>query len=97
MRQLHGGPVRFILTGGGHIAGIINPPDKRKRGYRSNDDGTTDPQDWLSGATEHEGSWWPDWIPWLEGHSGDLVAPPTVGSREHPPVTDAPGLYVLEQ
>jgi polyhydroxyalkanoate synthase len=95
LRKVLGGPVRFILTKGGHIAGIINPPADRKRAYWTNDDDTADPDEWLAAATEHQGSWWVDWIPWLEERSGELIAPPSLGSEEFPPIGDAPGTYVL--
>ena len=95
MRKVLRGPVRFILTKGGHIAGIINPPAAKKRAYWTNDGDTTDPDEWLAGASEHQGSWWVDWIPWLEERSGKLIAPPSLGSDEFPPIMDAPGTYVL--
>jgi polyhydroxyalkanoate synthase len=95
MRQRVSGPVRFILGESGHIAGIINPPGKRA--YWFNDSETTDADVWLAGATQHKGSWWPDWVAWLEERSGDLVAPPPLGNAEFPPLMDAPGAYVLEQ
>jgi polyhydroxyalkanoate synthase len=107
MRELLGGPVRFVLTGGGHIAGIINPPAWKKRSYWVNEDADAgqpeaaalgiDPDVWLAGATKREGSWWLDWIPWLKERSGDLVAPPTMGNDEFEPVANAPGNYVLER
>jgi polyhydroxyalkanoate synthase len=106
MREMVSGPVRLVLTQSGHIAGIINPPAKKKRGYWLNEemdagwkagDATFDPEAWLEGATQHKGSWWVDWIPWLEERSGDLVPPPTVGNDEFPPIMDAPGTYVLER
>jgi polyhydroxyalkanoate synthase len=56
-----------------------------------------DPDAWLDGATKHEGSWWLDWIPWLEERSGDLVAPPKMGNDKFQPIADAPGTYVLER
>jgi polyhydroxyalkanoate synthase len=96
IRELHGGPVRFILGESGHIAGIINHPAKKRRGYWTNDSDTRDAQEWLSGATRHEGSWWVDWIPWLEEHSGEMVRPPSVGNETYPAMMDAPGTYVLE-
>ena len=97
MRELQGSPVRFVLSTGGHIAGIINHPDKSKRVYWTNDSDTTDPEDWLQDAEEHKGSWWIDWVPWLEGHSGKKVAPPSMGNEEYTPITSAPGTYVLEK
>jgi polyhydroxyalkanoate synthase len=99
VRQLLGGPVRFVLAESGHIAGIINHPAKNKRGYWTNDADDAqmlEPEEWLARATKHQGSWWVDWVPWLEERSGALVKPPTVGSDQYPPVTDAPGVYVLE-
>jgi len=100
MRQLLGGPVRFILAESGHIAGIINHPSRNKRAYwvnEADDSQDLDPDEWLEGATKHEGSWWVDWVPWLEQHSGKRVKPPAMGSDEYPPIMDAPGTYVLER
>jgi polyhydroxyalkanoate synthase len=98
--QLLGGPVRFILAESGHIAGIINHPARSKRAYWVNETGEAQwlgAEEWLEGATEHPGSWWVDWVPWLEQHSGKLVKPPPMGSDEFPPIMDAPGTYVLEE
>ena len=97
MRQLQGGLVRFILTSGGHIAGIINPPEGSRREFWTNPDETTDAKEWLAGAERHHGSWWLDWIPWLQERSGDKVTPPEMGSAKYPPLMDAPGSYILEQ
>jgi polyhydroxyalkanoate synthase len=100
IRQMMGGPVRFVLAESGHIAGIINPPAKKKRGYWVNtarNAQTLDPDEWLAGATRHEGSWWVDWVPWLKKHSGKLAGPPPMGGEAHPPIMDAPGTYVLER
>jgi polyhydroxyalkanoate synthase len=104
IRQLMGGSVRFILAESGHIAGIINPPAKKRRGYWVNEaietgdrDREVDPDTWLAGATRHEGSWWVDWTPWLKKQTGKLVEPPPMGSDEYPPIMDAPGTYVLER
>jgi polyhydroxyalkanoate synthase len=96
-RELQGGPVRFILSGGGHIAGIINHPAAKKRAYWVNDDEEKDPESWLAKAEKNEGSWWVDWVPWLAERSGDQVTPPPMGNEEYPPVMDAPGTYVLEK
>ena len=100
VRRLLGGPVRFVLAESGHIAGIINHPAKKKRGYWTNDADDAqalDPGDWLAGATKHQGSWWVDWVPWLEERSGALVEPPSMGGDRSPPIMDAPGAYVLER
>ncbi len=86
---------RFVLGASGHIAGVINPPAPRKRSYWTNDALPADAQDWLAGATEHPGSWWPDWSAWLKAQGGALVAAPRrYGSRAHPVVEPAPGRYV---
>ncbi len=97
MRSLHGGPVRFALTSGGHIAGIINPPASSRRDYWLNDAETQDPQEWFEGAQHHTGSWWLDWIPWLQTRSGVVIDPPKMGSRTFKPLMDAPGSYVVEK
>jgi polyhydroxyalkanoate synthase len=100
IRQMMGGPVRFVLAESGHIAGIINPPAKKKRGYWVNtarNAQTLEPDEWLAGATKHEGSWWVDWMPWLVKRAGKLVEPPPMGGEAYPPIMDAPGTYVLER
>lgn len=99
MRNLVGEPVRFVLGDSGHIAGIINPPVPVRRGYWAGDDTVphADPDAWLAAATRHEGSWWPDWLAWLQARSGDLVPPPSMGSEAFPAIADAPGTYVLER
>jgi polyhydroxyalkanoate synthase len=96
--QLAGGKVRFVMASSGHIAGIINPPG-RKGAYWTNEatPPPATPEEWLEGATRHDGSWWTDWIAWLGTRSGKKVNPPPVGSEAHPPLADAPGTYVLEK
>ncbi len=89
--------MRFILSGGGHIAGIINPPAENKRGYWINENDHTDPESWIAGAKEKEGSWWNDWFPWLAEHSGAQIDPPSMGNDTYKPLMDAPGTYVLEE
>ncbi len=89
------GPRRFVLGASGHIAGVINPPAQRKRSHWTNERLPDDPQAWLEGATEHAGSWWPDWAKWLKSHAGTLVAAPrTYGSRGFKAIEPAPGRYV---
>ncbi|MFZ5916333.1 MAG: PHA/PHB synthase family protein [Chloroflexota bacterium] len=95
--HLMGGPVRFVLAESGHIAGIINPPASGKRGYWIDESNTTDADEWFARATHHRGSWWVDWLPWLEARSGALIPPPPTGNDEFPPLQDAPGRYVLER
>lgn len=86
----------FILSGSGHIAGIVNPPAKKKYGHWLNPDMPESPEDWQSGAENHEGSWWPVWEEWLRPRSGRLIKARAPGGPEHPPLCDAPGSYVSE-
>jgi polyhydroxyalkanoate synthase len=97
MRELMGGSVHFVLTSGGHIAGVVNHPAKKRREYWTNDREITDPDVWLASAVEHKGSWWEDWLPWLRERSGKEIAPPQIGNEEFTPIMDAPGAYVLEK
>src|SRR5215831_1399685 len=69
-----GGKTRFVLSGSGHIAGMINPPAANKYGYWTNEKLPPDAAGWLAGAKPHEGSWWSDWWEWLKPHSGTEVA-----------------------
>ena len=86
----------FILSQSGHIAGIVNPPAKRKYGHYVNADMSVDtPEAWRAGATFAEGSWWPQWERWLRARSGDEVPARAPGGAGHPPILDAPGQYVL--
>jgi polyhydroxyalkanoate synthase len=92
------GPLRFVLGESGHIAGVINPPERGRRGYwagADSDDLPGDPQAWLAGSSHQHGSWWPDWLAWLADHSGPLRrAPRTLGGRKYPVLEPAPGRYV---
>jgi polyhydroxyalkanoate synthase len=92
--QLFGGPVRYVLAGSGHIAGVINPPDKVKYQHWTSDRLAPSLEKWLESAEEHPGSWWPDWINWLKRHSGQTVAPRFPGDAELSIIEDAPGSYV---
>lgn len=92
--QLLSGPVRFVLGGSGHIAGIVNPPSANKYGYSVNAQLPPTPQEWLAGATQQEGSWWLDWDAWLTEHRGKTVAARQPGDRELTPIEPAPGRYV---
>ena len=93
--QLMNGPKRFVLGGSGHIAGIINSPAMTKYGYKVNNSTTSSPEHWLENVTEHGGSWWPEWLKWLESHSGKLIAKPDLSKLPYMPIIDAPGSYVL--
>jgi polyhydroxyalkanoate synthase len=94
MTQLVGGSARFILAGSGHVAGVLAPPKKGK-GYWTNDKPAKSANAWLQGAQPHQGGWWVDWVEWLKARSGELVAPPSTGSRAYPPIVPAPGTYVM--
>jgi polyhydroxyalkanoate synthase len=95
--KLLGGPVRFIVAGSGHIAGVINPPAKEKYQYWCNETETDTESldDWWDGAEEHPGSWWPDWDAWLSKQSGKKVAARVPGDRNLEVIEDAPGSYVM--
>jgi polyhydroxyalkanoate synthase subunit PhaC len=93
--QFFGGPVKYVLSGSGHIAGVVNPPAAGKYQYWTNDN-TKDVTlaDWIKGAQEHRGSWWPDWRNWLANIDAEEVPARAVGSDALPPIEDAPGSYV---
>jgi len=93
--QFFGGPVKYVLSGSGHIAGVVNPPSSGKYQYWTNDnirDVTL--TDWLKGAEEHKGSWWPDWREWLQATDPEEVPARLPGAAALPPIEDAPGSYV---
>jgi polyhydroxyalkanoate synthase subunit PhaC len=92
--NLFGGPVRFIIAGSGHIAGVINPPAAKKYQYWTNDKGAKDIETWKKGATEHPGSWWPDWDQWLSKLSGPKIPARQPGDGGLKVLGDAPGTYV---
>lgn len=84
----------FIMTQSGHIAGIVNPPNRNKYGHYTNPDMTLDHKDWLAQAEFHEGSWWPRWETWLKSRSGKHVPARHPGDSAHSVLCDAPGTYV---
>jgi polyhydroxyalkanoate synthase len=91
--QLFKGPVRFVMSSGGHIAGIVNPPGPKVRLWL-NDELPPDALDWQAGAVEHRDTWWNDWSVWLAERAGELREPPSLGSATHRAIVDAPGEYV---
>jgi len=91
---LLGGTVRYVLSSGGHIAGIVNPPGP-KAWYEATDHAPADAEAWRAAAARRDGSWWEDWTGWAQKRAGGRVKPPPMGSSEHPPIGDAPGDYVL--
>jgi polyhydroxyalkanoate synthase len=93
-----GGPVRFVLSGSGHIAGVVNPPDKHKYQYWTGPKPrSANLEGWLTKATEHPGSWWPDWLVWLQRQGDTKVPARTPGDGALKPLEDAPGSYVKVQ
>jgi polyhydroxyalkanoate synthase len=90
-----GGPVRFVLAGSGHIAGVVNPPDKMKYQYWTGPKPTSaNLERWLSKAKEHAGSWWPDWFEWIKAQDATEVPARQPGGGKLAPIEDAPGSYV---
>jgi polyhydroxyalkanoate synthase len=88
----------FVLGASGHIAGVINPAAKNKRSHWVNDSNTTQPDEWLAGATEVPGSWWPRWSAWLgQFADGQIAARGRLGSQKYPPGEPAPGRYVKQK
>ena len=87
----------FILSQSGHIAGIVNPPNKKKYGHYTNSDLSLDADSWREGATFHEGSWWTRWEAWLKKRSGKMIPARKPGDSEHPPLAPAPGSYVRKK
>jgi polyhydroxyalkanoate synthase subunit PhaC len=86
---------RFVLGASGHIAGVINPPAKKKRSYWTNDKPAKEAAKWLEGATEHPGSWWTEWAAFLAKHAGKQVsAPKKYGNAKYKEIEPAPGRYV---
>ena len=84
----------FVVSESGHIAGIVNPPSKKKYGHYTNSDLSVDSDTWMKGADYNEGSWWPLWDTWLSSRSGKQIAAREPGDSEHPVLCDAPGTYV---
>lgn len=100
---LMSGENTFVLTSGGHNAGIVSPPGKARRSYqmmtRPAGSSYLSSDEWLEDAPRTEGSWWPAWHAWLVKRSGPLTAPPQMGasSKGYKVLYDAPGKYVLEK
>jgi polyhydroxyalkanoate synthase len=93
--QFFGGPVKYVLSGSGHIAGVVNPPAGGKYQYWLNDNiKDVSLADWIKGAEEHKGSWWPNWREWLGAIDAEEVPARKPGSDALPPIEDAPGSYV---
>jgi len=95
--QLYAGPVKFVLSASGHIAGVVNPPAKEKYCYWTYARTPKNPDAWLQKATQHAGSWWPEWAKWIARFAGGKVAARQPGDAGLTPIEDAPGRYVASQ
>jgi polyhydroxyalkanoate synthase subunit PhaC len=91
--QLYRGPVKFVLSASGHIAGVVNPPDG-KYGHWVNDKNPPTPEEWLAAATAYPDSWWPAWERWVSQYAGGEVPARHPGDGNFKPIEDAPGSYV---
>ena len=98
--RLFGGPIEYVLGGSGHIAGVINPPapegKKDKYQFWTNKSRVETYEEWLEGALETAGSWWPHWAKWLSGHSGSMMSARTPGAKLGA-IEDAPGSFVRQK
>ncbi len=100
--ELFSGPKKFVLSGSGHIAGVVNPPAKRKYGYRCEEKSSSrypkNPEKWLEKTTAHEGSWWKDWDKWMKDnhYTGGEIDARSADTICLEPIEKAPGRYVLK-
>ncbi len=92
--QIYQGPVKFVLSASGHIAGVVSPPGS-KYGHWENDKNPPTAEEWLAGATERPGSWWPIWQRWVSRHGGGEVPARHPGDGKLKVIEDAPGSYVM--
>jgi polyhydroxyalkanoate synthase len=91
------GPLRFVLAGSGHIAGVVNPPEAQKYQYWTNENKVDTLEEFIAGAKETKGSWWPDWLKWIDMKSDGKIAPKGAripGKGKLKAIEDAPGSYV---
>src|SRR5215831_4316978 len=91
--HLYSGPIKFVLSDAGHMAGVISPPGT-KYGHWTNDNLPPSPDEWFAGATSHQGSWWPLWDEWVTQFDAGRVSAREPGSDELPTIENAPGSYV---
>ncbi|MDN5869506.1 MAG: hypothetical protein L0H73_02105 [Nitrococcus sp.] len=100
---LAAGEITFVLTSGGHNAGVVSEPGHPRRVYQIADKQAdapyVGPDRWFAEVSERQGSWWLEWRAWLVEHSSGQVEPPALGASErgYPPLADAPGRYVLQR
>lgn len=92
--DLFNGPIHFVLTAAGHVAGVVNPPVDSRYAYWTNSRRAKHPETWYKNAKKHDGSWWLDWARWLHKHHGGDVPAREPGSGKVKAIEDAPGSYV---
>jgi polyhydroxyalkanoate synthase len=92
--QVFGGPVKFVLSASGHIAGVVNPPVSGKYCFWTNSKLPKDPDAWLKASKQEDGSWWPDWQNWVSGFAGEQIPARQPGSGKLKAMEEAPGTYV---
>jgi polyhydroxyalkanoate synthase len=92
--SLFGGPVKYVMAGSGHIAGVINHPTKKKYQYWTGGPAVGTLEDWIAKAEEHPGSWWPDWHEWVAAQEPATVKARKIGGGRLNPIEEAPGSYV---
>ena len=92
--QIFSGPMKFVLSASGHIAGVVNPPAAQKYCYWTGTKKPDSPDAWLKGAQQHEGSWWTDWQKWMSRKSGGKVDARIPGDGKCDILCPAPGTYV---
>jgi polyhydroxyalkanoate synthase subunit PhaC len=92
--KFFGGPVKFVLAGSGHIAGVVNPPGKQKYQYWTGGPPTGNLDGWIAHAKERPGSWWPDWVEWIKVQDSATVPARKPGGGTLKAIEDAPGTYV---
>ena len=96
--ELVSGKVEFVLTGSGHVAGVVNPASKNKRNYWKDGELAKGAEHWLDSATDVPGSWWTHWDAWLKAQGGKQIdAPKALGNAKYPELEPAPGSFVMEQ
>jgi len=96
-KQCLNSPVKFVLASSGHVAGVINPPHKKKYGYWTNPNKLKNPDNFLKKATFHQGSWWNDWVEWLKKYSGKLLSMNHLNHNVQKIIENAPGSYVKDR
>ena len=92
--EFFGGKTTLVVSGSGHIAGVVNPPAAQKYQHWTNTANPSKLENWMKSATEHQGSWWPTWLDWITNNSGDKIRAPVPGEGAYAVLGDAPGEYV---